>query len=224
MKLSAAIMAHPRRRVEAESLQNALDRPVPIIYDTVREPSKDPAQRWATGRRAWEKYDPAADWHMVIQDDALVCDDLIAGLEVALNELGKEGLMSPYTGTGRPDQKNVTRALQHADDKGHAWMSTRSLNWGVAICAPTWTIEPMLEWCSRDAVARSNYDWRIGVYFRDVLGWRTWYTVPSLVDHRDEESLVGHGTLKRKAHRFHDGSALHVNWARTPPNFSVVHD
>src|SRR5699024_10684327 len=108
MKLSAAHMAHRRRRVEAERLQNALDRPVPSIYDTVREPSKDPAQRWATGRRAWEKYDPAADWHMVIQDDALVCDDLIAGLEVALNELGKEGLMSPYTGTGRPDQKNVT--------------------------------------------------------------------------------------------------------------------
>lgn len=218
MRLSAAIMAHPVRRAEAESVRAELDRPVEIVYDTVQEPSKDPKQRWATGRRAWEAHDPSADWHMVIQDDAIVAPDLLAGLEAALAVLGPEGLVSAYTGTGRPDQAHVRRALTHADAKGHSWISTRSLCWGVAIIAPVATIPGMLTWCSVPQRSRLNYDLRIGRYYRDVLKWRTWYTVPSLVDHRDGESLVGHGGGgARVAHRMHGGSALAIDWTSTPP-------
>src|SRR5699024_8527373 len=118
MKLSATIMAHPVRKDEAERVQESLDRDVEIVYDTVPEPSEDPRQRWAKGRRAWESYDPSADYHLVIQDDALVCEDLIAGLEKALDVLGPEGLVSAYTGTGRPNQYHIRRALRHASEKG----------------------------------------------------------------------------------------------------------
>ena len=204
-------MAHPARKAEAEELQESLDRPVEIIYDTNPAPSSDPRQRWANGRRCWEAHDPSADYHMVIQDDAIACEDLIAGLEIALDHLGPEGLVSPYTGTGRPDQKNVARALNSAHLRGHSWLSTWSLNWGVAIIAPIATISDMLAWCGRSARSRLNYDMRIGRFYRDILGWRTWYTYPSLVDHRNGESLVGHGG-DRHAHRFHAGSALDVPW------------
>lgn len=224
MKLSAAIMAHRKRQAEAESVQAALDRPVEIIYDVKPKPSKSLAQRWANGVRCWEAYDPAADWHMVIQDDALVCEDLMAGLEAALDVLGPEGLLSAYTGTGRPDQLHVRKALRHANDKGHSWMCTKSLCWGVAIIAPTATIPEMLDWCSKPPRTRMTYDMRIGQYYRDVLGWRTWYTVPSLVDHRDGPSLVGHGGTKRVAHQMVQGSALDVDWTRTPPEgLTITH-
>lgn len=217
MRLSATIMAHPIRRESAERVAASLDRDVPIVYDTVEEPSKDPRQRWANGRRAWEAHDPGADYHMVIQDDALACEDLLAGLEAALDVVGPEGLVSAYTGTGRPDQYHVRKALRHAVEKGHAWMPTKSLCWGVAIIAPTATIPDMLKWCSHSSKAKLNYDMRIGRYYRDVLGWRTWYTVPSLVDHAEGPSLVGHDGTRRVAHLFHDGSALDVDWSRTPP-------
>lgn len=217
MKLSAKIMAHPVRKKEAERVQSCLDRGVEIIYDTVDVPSKDPRQRWANGRRAWESYDPSADWHMVIQDDAIVCEDLMAGLEEALSVLGPQGLVSAYTGTGRPNQYHIRRALRHAVDKGHSWMTTRSLCWGVAIILPTNVIDGMLKWCDHRDRSRMNYDMRIGVYARDVLKWKTWYTIPSLVDHADGPSLVGHGGTKRSAHQFHTGSALDVDWTRVPP-------
>lgn len=217
MKLSAVVMAHPARTEEAESVQAAMDRPVSIVYDTVPTPSADPAQRWANGLRCWEAADSDADWHMVIQDDALVCEDLMAGLESALDVLGPEGLLSAYTGTGRPNQNHVRKAWRHATDKGHSWMCTRSLCWGVAIIAPVKTIPDMLAWCSAKPRARKTYDMRIGEYYRDVLNWRTWYTVPSLVDHRDGPSLVGHGGIQRHAHEMVQGSALDVAWDRIPP-------
>lgn len=217
MKLSAAIMAHPVRTEAAEQVQAALDRPVEIVYDTEPEPSRDPRRRWATGRRAWEAHDPGADWHLVLQDDIEVSADLLAGLEQALDVLGPEGLVSAYTGTGRPDQRNVRRALAVADREGHAWMCTRSLNWGPAILLPAETIPDMLRWCSHSSKSRANYDYRIGVWARDRMRWRTWYTVPSLVEHRGLPSLVGHdiGPVRR-AHRFHRGSALDIDWSRTP--------
>src|SRR5690625_7874551 len=109
MKLSAKIMAHPVRKKEAERVQSCLDRGVEIIYDTVDVPSKDPRQRWANGRRAREGYDPSADWHTVIQDDAIGGEDLIAGLEQARSVLGRQGVVSAYRGTGRPNQDRRRR-------------------------------------------------------------------------------------------------------------------
>ena len=210
-------MAHPVREDGVRRLLGQLDRDVPVIWDEVAEPSKDPRQRWKVACRAWEEHDPSADFHIVLQDDALACEDLLAGLEEALDVLGPEGLVSAYTGTGRPDQYNVRRALRHAAEKGHSWMPTKSLCWGVAIIAPVSTIDDMLKWCSHRSKAQMNADMRIGRYYRDVLGWRTWYTVPSLVDHAEGPSLVGHDGTKRVAHQFHTGSALDVDWTRTPP-------
>ena len=222
MKLSAAVMAHPARRESAEGVRAALQRDVPVIYDKNPRPSRDKMQRWRNGRRAWEAHDPGADWHLVIQDDVLVADHILDALETALDGLGPDGLVSAYTGTGRPDQRNVKRALTHADRHDLAWMSTRSLNWGPAIIAPVHTIPAMLDWCEdhieRNRPPKSNYDYAIGVYYRDVIGWRTWYTVPSLVEHRDDmPSLVGHDSgPKRVAHRFHAGDARRIDWSRVP--------
>src|SRR5690606_32431577 len=91
LRLSAAIMAHPIRKEQVKELQAMLDRPVPVAWGPNPEPSPDPQRRWATRRAAWELHDPTADWHLVIQDDAIVCQDFLAGLEAALTELGPEG-------------------------------------------------------------------------------------------------------------------------------------
>jgi len=216
MKLSAAIMAHPVRRAEAEAVQAALDRPVPIVYDPNPVPSANPAQRWATGAAAWEAHDPDADWHLVIQDDAVPCRDLLAGLERALDELGPDGVVSAYTGRGRPNQPRVQPGLDRAAAGGHSWMWADRIYWGVAIAAPVKTIPGMLAWCSHHQRAREKYDARIGRYFHERLGWRAWYTVPALVDHRGGKSLIGHGDKGRHAYWVHRGSALDIDWTRVP--------
>ena len=219
MKLSAVIMAHPKRAWAVEELQAQLDREVPVIYDENPVPSADPEQRWATGVRAWEAHDPSADYHLVLQDDITVSHDLLAGAEQALTQLGPKGLLSLYAGTGRPDQNNIKRMLAGAQRRGYTWGSVRSLNWGCGIIAPVADIPGALEWCSDPATEslrprNRNYDYRLGVYFRDVLGYRTWHTCPSLVEHRGLPSLIGHDTGDvRRAHSFHDGSALDIDWS-----------
>lgn len=219
MKLSVSVMAHPVRREAVEELLEQLDRPVRVVYDRQPLPSKDPRQRWSTGKRAWKSIDPDSDWGMVIQDDIEVPRDFIAGVEGALTHLPDGGLVSAYTGTGRPDQTSVLRALDSAKRKNLAWATTRSLNWGPAIIMPTAMIPGMLQWCSEEKRMHQNYDFKIGVYFRDVVRWRTWYMVPSLVEHRPMPSLVGHdeGPVRR-AHNFlgTDRSALEVDFSRVP--------
>lgn len=226
MRIDVKIMAHPVREPYVADLLDHLDREVDVIWDANPRPSRDPRQRWRVARKAWLSMDMDADYGLVLQDDALVCRDLIAGAEKALDQLGPDGLVSFYTGTGRPDQQNVTRALDTAARHQHAWLSTRSLNWGVAICAPTHTIRPMVRWCSHPGRGAWKTDYRVGVYYRDVLGWRAWYTAPSLVEHRGVPSLVGHDTgPERKAHNFigTNTSALSIDWTRTPADFVPEH-
>lgn len=205
--LSVKIMAHPKR---AEFIPDLVER----LGITDADVSWDRDNiRWHTGRRAWQMVDQSADYGMVVQDDALVCRDLIAGLEKALDHLPERGVVSPYIGTRRPSASSVERAVQAAQKGDVSWVKMPALNWGVAIILPTGIINNMIKWCNQQRYPQ--YDRRIGRYAIDVERLNTWCPWPSLVDHRDGESLVGHGQ-GRKAHKFigQEASALDLDWAK----------
>jgi hypothetical protein len=96
-------------------------------------------------------------------------------------------------------------------------MMTGALMWGVAICVPTVTIPEMVAWGDRMRQWRS-YDKRVGQFYKR-RHYRTWYTWPSLVDHRDVPSLLAHVNEfhipERVAHRFigQDISGLGLDWS-----------
>lgn len=211
MKLSVSVMAHRVREAEVEELVASLDRPVEVVWDKHAKPSSQPARRWATGRAAWEAHDPEATHHLVIQDDAVASPDLIAGLEAALEYVPDGAIASAYLGTKRPSANLTTDLASDAREKGASWIVGRSLNWGPAIIAPTESINDMLAWCDRQR--GTAYDKRIGLYYRDILRQATWYTWPSLVDHRAGPSICGHGSTGRHAHETAPGSALDVDWS-----------
>ena len=218
-KISVSIMAHPSRRDNVELLRYRLGGEVPVAWASNAKPSAHPPQRWATGKRAWQLHDKDADWHVVIQDDAIVCEDFREAMSRALAHRGNAGVVSAYTGTGRPRQMRVRYKLARAEADGSSWWSTTEpLYWGVAVALPVSVIPKMVHWCSNSARRMYNYDTRIGEYAR-LRDWRTWYTVPSLVDHLDEGSLVGHGPDRndksRRAHNYvGDSSALAIDWSR----------
>lgn len=215
--LSIVIMAHPDREENATKLSQDLG--AKIVWDEEGPANKDPMRRWRTGRRCWETVrDMGSEWSMVLQDDAIVCRDFHEGMEGVLDYFPDGGLVSPYTGTGRPDQKAVRAATAIAGERGESYLCTRSLNWGVAITAPTEEIDGMLDWCSESIHNPKNYDFRIGLYFRDVKGWCTWHTYPSLVDHPKSGSLIGNDGVPRVAYNFlgEENSALDVDWSRVP--------
>lgn len=220
MRLSVTIMAHPERALEAYQLRDSLDHPARIVFDP--EPvSKESEQRWENGLKAWEMHDSFADYHLVLQDDAVVSWGLVDGASKALAVLGRSGFMSLFTGRARPMQTEIADALSLARVEGHHWVAIPGLRWGVAIAAPVWTIPEMLSWASKRQGV--SYTARIGNYYQNILGWRCWYPYPSLVDHRDElPSLIGRQHRGRAEEMASD--ATKVIWSVPPPGFHPLID
>lgn len=217
--ISVAIMGHPTRQHLIDELVGSLDAEPVIVLD-------EKNNEWDTGRRAIEAFDPAARWHVVLQDDALVCRDLVAGLTrsplcdrplrvagtVIANEPPLNAAIGLYFGQAKPYNGRVARTARRADEVGASWITLPHLHWGVGVVLPVPLIEQILVLGDRTHVL--EYDRRLSTVFRK-LGMPVWYTWPSLVDHRDERSLLRHDTEEhRRAHRFEGTgwSALSTEW------------
>ena len=206
-RVSVAVMAHPRRAAVVPELVSRLgvgdDR---VVWDRCNV-------EWDTGRRSLLAFDADATHHVVVQDDALVCADLVAGLEQALPHTPAESIVSLYVGTRKPVVQTVQQAVNRANTAGAAWIVMDRLLWGVGLVIPTHAMAAMVDWC--DQLQFPQYDRRIGEYFAKLLGWPVWHTWPTLVDHRtDTTSLLGHGRGRRSHNFAGEGrSALDVDWA-----------
>lgn len=202
--LSVAVMAHPKRRVMVDELLEQLDRPAEVVWDRRND-------RHDTGQRSLEAFDPSASHHLVIQDDAVPCRDLVAGLESALTHVPDGHPVSCYLGRVRPFARATAVAVERAGDSA-SWVTMDGLYWGPALVLPTVHLDEMLRFY-RESRWR-NYDRRVSKWYQ-AHRFRCFYTWPSLVDHRAGESLVlGHDGA-RHAYRFlgADSSALDVDWS-----------
>lgn len=205
VRLSVAVMAHPSRAAQVEALMARMDRPAEVVWDRIND-------RWDTGRRSQLAYNPNATHHLVVQDDAVIPRDFVAGVEHAVAHAPEGVALCLYLGAVRPFAARISRAVERAGDEV-AWLVMRDLHWGVGVVLPTEIIEQLI----------TDQDRRTSIveYDRRMSRWLTthnvqvWYPWPSLVDHRDEPSLVGHGS-GRHAHRFigESVSALEVDWTR----------
>lgn len=210
VRLSVAVMAHPSRAHFVEGLVPLLGYP-PVVWDERND-------RWDTGRRSMLAFDPKADWHLVVQDDAVLCRDFLRGVRRALEVVGDHPV-ALYTGRVQPYYAFVSRAVDRAAAEGKTWIEMQGPWWGVAVAVPTHHIEAMIEWCDQRPDV-PNYDRRMAIYF-DSIGVRCWYSVPSLVDHRvgaENPSLVAGRTAGkgRVAFRFIGAqSPLEIEWTDT---------
>ena len=206
MTVSVAVMAHPRRTSQVVDLLGALDRPARVAWDRCND-------RHDTGIRALEAFDPDCSHHLVVQDDALVCRDLVAGIDAALAFVPDGAPLVGYVGRVKPFRREIERLVAQAGDA--SWLRMPGIYWGPAIVVPTEHIGEIAAWWqSRAAQKITNYDRRLSAWYQ-AHGIDAWYPWPSLVDHRGDESLVeGHGA-GRRAHRFigEDASALSVDWS-----------
>lgn len=202
-------MGHPRRLEFINELSKQLPR-VPVVLDNKNN-------RWDTGARSLLKYERDATHHLVVQDDAIICKDFLAGCRRVAQAAG-DYPVSLYIGRVRPHQRIVSPAVQHVIDTGGAWLRMNGPWWGVAVIIPTMYIEELCEWgASRNHIV--NYDKRMTHFFK-FKKIECLYTVPSLVDHRSETenpSLVPGRKGDRRAQFFiGDRSPLDVDWSVEP--------
>lgn len=207
VRLSIAIMAHPKRAAFVEELTKQLQAPATIVWDQLDS-------RWDTGRRALLALDPQATHHMVIQDDAIPCRDLVEGVK-RLIERNPHCPTSLYLGRQRPHSSYFTKLMDQVAAVDLRWIIGPELCWGVGLVFPAGMIRPMVEFCDRLNIP--NYDTRLGKWL-EAQNIPTWYPVPSLVDHRAADqspSLIPNRTANnRVAYRFigAKASALDVDW------------
>lgn len=189
-KLSVSIMAHKKRKHFVLYLKEKLGD-VPVIWDRKNN-------LWDTCRRAWLAYDKDAEFHCVIQDDALVTNDFYFKAKDCLLE---ECVMSFYL------SRLVSNKVELAIKKGDSFVESTMIFNEVAICIPTKYIKEMVKYCDdRDA----QNDQFITKWAKEKR-LRILYPIPSLVSHRSEEPSIyrevsnkPQPTTERKAIHFYE--------------------
>jgi hypothetical protein len=168
-KLSIVIMAHPDRAEFIPYLQERLGGDIPVVFD-------ERNNIWDTCRRAWLAIDRDAKYGLVLQDDALVCDGF---LKKAGRVLKEDAVYSFYA--GELLRTRITKAVR----QGATEVRTNHIYHEIALAMRTKRIEEMVRFCD-DREAQDDHE--IDRYARreslEVI-----YSVPSLIDHRDTESL-----------------------------------
>ena len=206
MKISVTVMAVPQRKLQAEYLRTILSyypfADVSVTYDRAYKGTH--GSEWANGKASLRAGLGKGDYHVVIQDDAILTPNFYENIEGAIKNCPDQRCMiSLYTGKARPFPKRIQAAV---DKAYHAtWLRHYLLIWGVGIIVPTAHIEPMIEFVDD---WDEPYDTRIGMFYqRNMIP--IYYTMPCLVDHDDELGTVipGHGTLPgaRVAHKLATG-------------------
>lgn len=202
--ISVAIMAHRKREQWVPELQDQLGD-CEVVWDRHND-------RHETGLRSILAYDPKASHHMVVQDDAILCRDLRAGVE-QLIEFTDNHPVALYMGNVGP-QAAALRAMVNSTTP--RFVAGEGPHWGVAIALPTAHIPDLAAWYEKQDIP--NYDRRISRWYsKEKI--ECWYTAPSLVQHRkDNPSLVQGRNGGRQAVWFigEDESALDLEWSTEP--------
>lgn len=186
MNVSHAIMAHGKR---AHFVNEYLIPRMPtarVVWDRHDD-------RWDTGRRSLLAYDPAATWHVVTQDDVILCRDYVASVERALGAVPPDRPVGFYVGSVRPRAERFEYLMAAARYMGRHWIEDDGPWWGPAVAIPVPMIEELVAGCDLDRGV-ANYDMRMVRYFQRLRPRVScWYAAPSLVDHRtgaENPSLV----------------------------------
>lgn len=201
MNITVTIMAHPKRRKQANALLAQLaNYPFKQRYITWDQKNDE----WDTGARSLQGGIGGGDWHLVLQDDAILTPNFYDNLVGAIEAVPTKVLISLYVGTAKPMPERVQEAVDKAEYA--SWLKHNMLFWGVGIVMPTSHIEPLLDFVSDPMFHETLYDTRIGMFYeRNRLP--VYYTMPSLVDHDDDlDSIVGtNAKAPRVAHRLARG-------------------
>lgn len=211
MKLSFSIMAHPDRDERVKDVLAGLpDVDAPVSWDREGPASGNADRVWRNARAAWQMAEPDSDWHVLLQDDAVLCPDFAAGFSEALRHVPGPAVVSPYLGKGRLVPGRWAGLAEKADERGATWIRTQKLMWGVCIAIPTLLIPDMI----RHADTRANVpdDMRVAGW-AEKSGTDVWYTWPSLIDHAQVPSLTKHRAHGRYALRHHTESAMSIDWS-----------
>lgn len=196
VKLSISVMAHPSRASFFPHLQEKLGD-VPFSIDQKNNLIEN-------CKAAWRLYDPSADFHVVIQDDAIVCNNFRERAIKFITERESERIAyrRPVCGYNFFIRQEYPPEKMREFEKQGYYMEGRNRG-GVAICLPVNQIEDMLKFF--DTIDNRHDDERISQWII-ARHFQMCFPIPSLVDHNDHNpSIAGNRpAVIRQAYKFVD--------------------
>lgn len=205
--VSVAIQTHRDRAEMALALRRCLGGQAELVFDP--DPDGYPAA-WRSYRAALELTPSWATHRLILQDDVLVCDHFLRGVQQAV-AAQPEAVICLFVSGQLIHRVGV---LQRALADGHPWVVLDQRTWlpAVATLWPRHHADELPAWYDRQDYPTDFLadDEIIGRYL-NALGESALATVPSLVEHPDTvPSLVD---AQNRRHR--DGRNLErraVNW------------
>lgn len=171
-KLSIVIMAHPKRKAFIPYLVERLGKDTKVVYDRKNNV-------WDTCRRAWLAQDRTCEYGVVIQDDAIVCNNFRKRAGKILSSQQGDFIFSFFA--GQMMGARINRALK----QGKNFVTSGMIFNEVALCMKTEYIDAMVKWCDE---RNAQTDQEIGRWAR-MKRLSIFYPIPSLIDHRVGESI-----------------------------------
>ncbi len=201
-------MAIPERLSNVTEMMGKLDdgkggRHIPLVLDGHHDGI------WQTARRAWLKYHPDATHHLVLQDDLLLCEELLEGVEKALRYVPSGDFVSLF---------GTSKRVRDIHLKGQtSWIKAKDFS-GQAVIIPTEAIPKMVDWidrCVRPDLDKD--DVKMYMWMQRADRW-CWITCPSLVEHIGayKSTRKGIGGVNRDSHETFIGehkSTSEIDWS-----------
>ncbi|MFJ9606891.1 hypothetical protein ACIRS1_11190 [Kitasatospora sp. NPDC101176] len=192
IRLSAAVMTHPRRAAAAHAL---VERFPGLDLTVVLDPEPDgPPSALRSARVAWESVRPGATHHLVLQDDALPVEDLLDRL-LPLIEAEPDAALCLFTEWGSRTSYAVRIAALLGHDLAPA---VDDYVPSVALVLPADVALGFGEFVRTKADSGHPDDLALLNYLAD-RGTRTLIPVANLVDHHNDVSLVGNNVHGRRS-------------------------
>ena len=174
------IVAHESRLGKANNLFHEIQADRIFIDDGTL--GCEGNHRWAWSEVCRNAADE--EFLVVIEDDALPCNDFREQLDAALAKAPTD-IVSLYLGRSRPIQwqEFVRQAVSHANSENACWITANAMLHavGIAMRGPE-LVESML---NRTSQMTRPIDDRITMWCRQ-FGHEVSYTFPSLLDHDDD--------------------------------------
>lgn len=179
--ISYVVIGDTRRKEKAINLANKLNASLALDNDGRWGPTVNHCRGWTLGNT--EK----CDWIVVIEDDAILCNNFLENVAVAL-ENAPTPLVSFYLGTSYPTHlvAKAQAALEKAENQGDEWVLLRTLNHAVCVALRQPLVESMLEY----VVSRKLPIDEAITEWAKSLRIQASYPVMSLVDHLDDDTII----------------------------------
>jgi hypothetical protein len=173
----------------AEQLNACLGGCAEIVFDPAPTDYRSP---WRTYRAALERTPAAATHRLVVQDDVVVCDHFLEGVDLAVAAQPDRVLL--FFVPGKPP--HYVRDVMLACSRDESWAELELKTWVPVVAAlwPVRLIAPLLAWYDAQGFPAGFVadDEIVGRFLRHI-GEPPLASVPSLVEHPDTVPSIMNG-------------------------------